>query len=54
MFQFWAKSDNIYYVYLQSGQNHTLIPPPLEVTGSGEELQYEFLLITIGREDSFC
>ena len=31
MFQFSAKSDNIYYAYLQSGQNHTLIPPPLEV-----------------------
>ena len=28
-FQFSAKSDNIYYAYLQSGQNHTLIPPPL-------------------------
>ena len=30
IFQFSAKSDNIYYAYLQSGQNHTLIPPPLQ------------------------
>ena len=29
IFQFLAKSDNIYYAYLQSCQNHTLIPPPL-------------------------
>ena len=31
IFQFSAKSDNIYYAYLQSGQNHTLIPPPLSI-----------------------
>ena len=27
IFQFSAKSDNIYYVYLQSSQNPSLIPP---------------------------
>ena len=35
IFQFSAKSDNIYYAYLQSGQNHTLIPPPLYLMNNG-------------------
>ena len=29
IFQFSAKSDNIYYVFHQNSQNHSLIPPPL-------------------------
>ena len=31
VFQFSAKSDNIYYVFPQNSQKHSLIPPPWKV-----------------------
>ena len=31
VFQFPAKSDNIYYVFPQNSQKHSLIPPPWKV-----------------------